>query len=79
VRSSCLPYFEYPENEVWLYPGSYTVYDLDVADEPSVLDVDMREGVDIEIKVDGLERKENVLESWVRGMPNPICYDTIDT
>lgn len=44
----------YPENETWLYPGKYTVYDLDVADYPEVMKVDIREGSDIEILVDGV-------------------------
>ena len=45
---------EFPENEIWLYPGKYTVYDLDVPDEPEVMTVDMREGSDVEILFDGL-------------------------
>lgn len=44
----------YPENEIWLYPGRYTVYDLDVANDPDVMNVDIREGSEIEILVDGL-------------------------
>ncbi len=47
----------YPENEIWLYPGTYTVYDLDVAGEPEVLQVDIREGSDIEILEDGSGNK----------------------
>ena len=43
-----------PENEIWLYPGSYTVYDIDVAGEPEVLQVDIREGITVEILDDGL-------------------------
>jgi hypothetical protein len=48
---------EFPENEVWLYPGRYTVYDLDVPDEPAVMDVDVREGIEVEVRVDGLGEK----------------------
>ena len=44
----------YPENEIWLYPGSYTVYDIDVPGEPEVLQVDIREGITVEILDDGL-------------------------
>jgi len=47
----------YPENEIWLYPGRYTVYDLDLPDYPAVLDVDIREGSDVEILIDGLGEK----------------------
>jgi len=43
-----------PENEVWLYPGTYTVYDIDVPGEPEVLQVDIREGITVEILDDGL-------------------------
>jgi hypothetical protein len=46
--------YEAPDNEIWLYPGRYTVYDLDLPDIPAVLDVDMREGVSVDIKMDGL-------------------------
>ncbi len=47
-------YFGYPENETWLYPGSYIVYDLDVPGEPEVLQVEMREGITVEILDNGL-------------------------
>ena len=47
----------YPENEIWLYPGRYTIYDLDVTDQPAVMDVDIREGSDVEILIDGLGEK----------------------
>lgn len=43
-----------PENEVWLYPGTYTIYDIDVPGEPEVLQVDIREGITVEILDDGL-------------------------
>lgn len=53
-------YLGYPENEIWLYPGAYTVYDLDVPGDPlEVLQVDIREGSDKEIIMDGLgERRK---------------------
>jgi hypothetical protein len=50
-------YLEYPENEITLYPGTFTVYDLDAPDLPEVMKVDIREGSDIEIKIDGLGEK----------------------
>jgi len=43
-----------PENEIWLYPGSYIVYDIDAPGEPEVLQVDIREGITVEILDDGL-------------------------
>ena len=46
-------YFGYPENETWLYPGSYIVYDMDVPGEPEVLQVNIREGLTVEILDDG--------------------------
>jgi hypothetical protein len=48
---------EYPENEVWVYPGSYTVYDLDHPDTPEVAHVELREGFEIDIHVDGNDEK----------------------
>ncbi|MBM3125928.1 MAG: SH3 domain-containing protein [Chloroflexi bacterium] len=46
-------YFGYPENEIWLYPGTYLVYDLDVPGEPEVQEVDIREGMSIDVNLDG--------------------------
>jgi len=46
--------FGYPENEIWLYPGSYTVQDLDVPGQPEVMQVDIREGLTVDIHDDGL-------------------------
>jgi hypothetical protein len=48
-----------PENEIWLYPGSYTVYDLDVPGEPEVLTTGIREGITVEILDDGLGEHRN--------------------
>jgi hypothetical protein len=42
-----------PDNMIWLIPGSYTVYDIDVAGEPEVLEFELREGVTVEILEDG--------------------------
>ncbi len=45
--------FDQPDNMVWLYPGTYTVYDLEVSGEPEVATVEVREGVTVEILDDG--------------------------
>ncbi len=45
--------FSDPANEIWLNPGFYTVQDISMEDAPIVQDVEMREGVDVEIRVDG--------------------------
>ena len=42
-----------PANEAWLYPGFYTIQDISMLGEPKIQDIEMREGVDIEIRVDG--------------------------
>ncbi len=42
-----------PENEIWLNPGHYTVYDLDMPDLPEVKSFDIREGQIIEVVDDG--------------------------
>ena len=49
--------FEYPDNEVWIYPGTYTVLDIDVSGDPEVLDFTIKEGESIEIRWDGLGEK----------------------
>jgi hypothetical protein len=49
--------FNNPNNEIWLYPGKYTVYDLEVTDYPAVMDVTMREGLSVDILFDGLGEK----------------------
>ncbi len=48
---------EAPENEVWVYPGVYTVYDLDHPDQPDVAEVQLREGLEIDIQVNGYGEK----------------------
>jgi hypothetical protein len=50
-------YLSYPENEVWIYPGSYTVYDAVLPDTPEVMTVEMREGLEVEILINGLGEK----------------------
>jgi uncharacterized protein YgiM (DUF1202 family) len=45
--------YQEPENEIWLNPGHYTVYDLEVPDLTEVKSFDIREGQEIEITEDG--------------------------
>jgi hypothetical protein len=47
-------YWEYPDNEIWIYPGTYTIYDIDVSGDPEVDQVTVGEGSTIEILDDGL-------------------------
>jgi hypothetical protein len=43
-----------PDNEVWIFPGTYTVYDYDLPDQPEVMSsFDLREGLEIDIRTDG--------------------------
>jgi hypothetical protein len=49
--------FEFPDNEVWIYPGTYTVLDIDVSGDPGVMDFTIREGESVEIRWDGLGEK----------------------
>jgi hypothetical protein len=44
----------YPENEIWIYPGTYTIYDIDVSGDPEVMKVTIQEGANVEILEDGL-------------------------
>lgn len=47
------PSYDFPYNEMRIYPGIYTVYDLDVLGEPEVMDnVELKEGLLIEIRED---------------------------
>lgn len=48
----------FPENEVRMNPGTYSVIDTDVDGYPEVLSVDIWEGAAIEIRVDGLGEKK---------------------
>ena len=45
--------YEYPDNEIWIYPGSYTVFDIDVSGDPIVAEIVVKEGSEIEILNDG--------------------------
>jgi hypothetical protein len=51
------PYSQHPDNEVWIYPGTYTLYDIDVLDDPEVGEIVVQEGSDIEIIYNGLGEK----------------------
>ncbi len=46
-------YFTHPNNQAWINPGTYTVYDATLPDVPEVTTVDIREGADQAILVDG--------------------------
>jgi len=46
--------FSHPDNESWINPGSYRVYDIDVAGDPEVAQVVVKEGSNIEINEDAL-------------------------
>lgn len=49
--------YEYPDNEIWIYPGTYTVHDMDVSGDPEVMDFTIKEGQSIEIRWDGSGEK----------------------
>jgi hypothetical protein len=51
------PYSQYPDNEVWIYPGTYTLYDIDALNDPEVGEIVAQEGSDIEIIYNGLGEK----------------------
>jgi hypothetical protein len=44
--------YKYPDNEVWIYPGSYTVLDLEISGEPEVMNFTISEGQSVEIRED---------------------------
>jgi len=44
--------YAYPANESTIYPGHYTVYDIDAPDTTEVQQVDIREGATVEIHED---------------------------
>jgi hypothetical protein len=46
-------YFTHPDNQAWINPGTYTVYDASMPDLPEVTTVDIREGVNQAILYDG--------------------------
>jgi uncharacterized protein YgiM (DUF1202 family) len=49
--------FEFPDNEVWIYPGTYSVLDIDVSGDPEVMDFTIKEGESVEIRWNGLGEK----------------------
>jgi hypothetical protein len=52
------PVYEFPNNEVRLDPGLYTILDVDVEGYPELLKADLSEGTIIEVLVDGLGEKK---------------------
>jgi hypothetical protein len=38
---------------MWIYPGIHKVYDTDVEGQPEVLTVDLREGMVVDVRIDG--------------------------
>ena len=48
-----LPKANGPYNEERFPPGEYLVYDLDVSDDISIQEIGLREGLQVEIRVDG--------------------------
>ena len=54
-----MPSIQYfPENDVRVNPGSYSVLDMDIDDYPEVLRIEIREGSAIDIIVDGNGEKK---------------------
>jgi hypothetical protein len=49
--------FEAPDNEAWVYPGTYKALDIDVPGEPVAADFSIKEGGEVEIREDGLGEK----------------------
>jgi len=49
--------YEFPDNEVWIYPGTYTAIDIDVPGDPEVASFSIKEGGEFEIRWDGLGEK----------------------
>jgi hypothetical protein len=47
-------YLQRPENEIWIYPGTYKIFDIDVPGDPEAGEIVVKEGSDIEIIYDGL-------------------------
>jgi hypothetical protein len=45
---------EYPDNEIWIYPGTYKIYDIEVPGDPEIDQITVKEGSNIEILYDGL-------------------------
>jgi hypothetical protein len=45
--------YEFPDNEIWIYPGTYTIRDIDVPGDPEVDTITVSEGSVVEIRDDG--------------------------
>jgi hypothetical protein len=53
------PYQQHPDNETWIYPGTYKVLDIDVAGDPEVDKIVVKEGSNIDLHYNGLgERRK---------------------
>ena len=50
--------FEFPNNELRLNPGTYSIVDPEVDGYPEILKVDLAEGKTVEVLVDGLGEKK---------------------
>jgi hypothetical protein len=49
-----LPSFTYfPDNRIQINPGTYRIYDTDVTGSPEVMKVEIKEGTEIDVRVDG--------------------------
>ena len=46
--------YSHPDNEAWINPGSYRVFDIDVAGDPEVAQITIKEGSVIDIHEDAL-------------------------
>ncbi len=47
------PVDAFPDNRVQINPGIYTIHDIDVDHSPEVTQVEMKEGLEIDIRTDG--------------------------
>ena len=52
------PVYEFPNNDLRLNPGTYSILDVDVEGYPEILKADLREGMTIEVLIDGLGEKK---------------------
>ncbi len=52
------PVYEFPYNELRLNPGTYAILDVDVDGYPEILKAELREGMTIEVLIDGLGEKK---------------------
>ncbi len=56
----------YPDNIVWINPGVYTVYDYDLPKQPEVLNAELREGLTIDILVDGIGEQRKCPDTMLK-------------